>query len=95
MSITLTPQQEQFVQTKLKTGKYRTAEEVLELALRLLEAYEQANQTDTDTDIDALTYAADAQRLQAYRDTGYGIPHNDVAQWLSSIGTDDELPCPS
>jgi len=42
MSITLTKTQEQFIQTKLRTGKYRSAEEVLEIALQLLDEYERA-----------------------------------------------------
>ncbi len=41
--ITLTKSQEQFIQAKLRTGKYRSAEEVLEVALRLLDEYEQAD----------------------------------------------------
>lgn len=45
MSMILTPQQEQFIQSKLQTGKYRNAQEVLELAFKLLDEYEQA---DTD-----------------------------------------------
>jgi putative addiction module CopG family antidote len=36
MSISLTPDQERFIQTKLQAGKYRSAQEVLEIALRLL-----------------------------------------------------------
>ncbi|WP_449419705.1 ribbon-helix-helix domain-containing protein [Phormidium nigroviride] len=36
MSINLTLEQEDFIQTKLQAGKYQTAEEVLETALRLL-----------------------------------------------------------
>ncbi len=43
MSITLTKTQEQFIQTKLRTGKYRSAEEVLEVALRLLDEYDRAD----------------------------------------------------
>ncbi|WP_044210177.1 ribbon-helix-helix domain-containing protein [Coleofasciculus chthonoplastes] len=43
MSITLTKTQEQFIQTKLRTGKYRSAEEVLEIALQLLDEYERAD----------------------------------------------------
>ncbi|MBD2776547.1 ribbon-helix-helix domain-containing protein [Iningainema tapete] len=43
MSITLTPQQEKFIQAKLLSGKYHNAEEVLELAFRLLDEYEQAD----------------------------------------------------
>jgi antitoxin ParD1/3/4 len=42
MSINLTPNQEHFIQTKLQTGKYRSAEEVLELALQLLDEYDHA-----------------------------------------------------
>jgi antitoxin ParD1/3/4 len=42
MSITLTPDQERFVQTKLQAGKYRSVEEILEIALRLLDEYDRA-----------------------------------------------------
>jgi len=42
MSIRLTPDQERFVQTKLQAGKYRSAEEILEITLRLLDEYEHA-----------------------------------------------------
>ncbi|MEO0934195.1 MAG: type II toxin-antitoxin system ParD family antitoxin [Cyanobacteria bacterium J06641_2] len=45
MSMIFTPEQEQFIQNKLQTGKYRNAQEVLELAFKLLDEYEQA---DTD-----------------------------------------------
>ncbi|NER52968.1 MAG: transcriptional regulator [Symploca sp. SIO1A3] len=45
MSITLTKTQEQFIQAKLLTGKYRSAEEVLEIALRLLDEYDCAEHT--------------------------------------------------
>jgi len=37
MSISLTANQERFIQTKLQSGKYRSAEEGLEIALRLLD----------------------------------------------------------
>jgi len=40
MSISLTPDQERFIQTKLQAGKYRSAEEVLEIALRLQDEYD-------------------------------------------------------
>jgi len=43
MSIILTNTQEQFIQAKLQTGKYRSAEEVLEVALRLLDEYDRAD----------------------------------------------------
>ncbi|MGD1931748.1 MAG: type II toxin-antitoxin system ParD family antitoxin [Leptolyngbyaceae cyanobacterium] len=40
MSISLTPDQEHFIQTRLQAGKYRSAEEVLAIARRLLEEYD-------------------------------------------------------
>lgn len=42
MSISLTPDQEQFVERQLQTGKYRSAEEILEIALRLLDEGDRA-----------------------------------------------------
>jgi antitoxin ParD1/3/4 len=42
MSISLTPDQERFIQSKLQSGKYRSIEEVLAVALRLLEEYDRA-----------------------------------------------------
>ena len=43
MSITLTTNQENFIQTKLQAGKYQSAEEVLEIALRLLDEYDRSD----------------------------------------------------
>lgn len=40
MSISLTPEQERFVETKLQGGRYGSVEEILETALRLLDEYE-------------------------------------------------------
>ncbi|WP_242056929.1 MULTISPECIES: type II toxin-antitoxin system ParD family antitoxin [Oscillatoriales] len=37
MSISLTSEQERFIQTKLQAGKYRSAQEILEIALQLLD----------------------------------------------------------
>lgn len=42
MSINLTLEQERFIQSKLEAGKYRSAEEVIEIALRLFEEYDRA-----------------------------------------------------
>jgi antitoxin ParD1/3/4 len=42
MSISLTSDQERFVQTKLQSGKYRSAEEILEIALWLLDEYDRS-----------------------------------------------------
>lgn len=41
MSIILTPDQERLIQIKLQSGKYRSVEEVLEIALRLLDEYDR------------------------------------------------------
>jgi antitoxin ParD1/3/4 len=43
MSISLSPAQERLIQTKLQTGKYNSAEEVLEIALQLLNQYDLAD----------------------------------------------------
>lgn len=43
MNISLTPEQERLIQNKLQAGKYRTAEEVLEIALLLLDKYDRAD----------------------------------------------------
>ncbi len=43
MSISFTPEQERFIQTKLQAGKYHSVEEVLEVALRLLDEYDRAD----------------------------------------------------
>lgn len=42
MTISLTTDQECFIQTKLRAGKYGSAEEVLEIALRLLDEYDRS-----------------------------------------------------
>ncbi|MGV0024645.1 ribbon-helix-helix domain-containing protein [Phormidesmis priestleyi] len=43
MSISLNSDQERLIQAKLQSGKYRSAEEVLEVALRLLDEYDRAD----------------------------------------------------
>jgi antitoxin ParD1/3/4 len=43
MSISLTIEQEHFIQTKLKAGKYQSAEEVLAVALQLLDEYDRSD----------------------------------------------------
>ncbi|WP_017300218.1 ribbon-helix-helix domain-containing protein [Nodosilinea nodulosa] len=42
MSVSLTPDQKRFVEIKLQSGKYRSTEEVLEIALRLLDEYDRS-----------------------------------------------------
>ena len=36
----------------------------------------------------------DMERWQRYQSTSHAIPHAQVAEWLESIGSDRELPCP-
>jgi antitoxin ParD1/3/4 len=43
MSISLSPDQERLIQTKLQTRKYNSAKEVLEIALQLLDQYDLAD----------------------------------------------------
>jgi antitoxin ParD1/3/4 len=43
MSISLNPDQERLVEAKLQSGKYRSVEEVIEIALRLLDEYDRAD----------------------------------------------------
>jgi hypothetical protein len=57
--------------------------------------WQHLQQTGFTFDADEATREADLQRLQNYRETGRSIPLDQVAAWLSSIGTDDELQCPS
>jgi antitoxin ParD1/3/4 len=62
MSIYLTPEQEDFVRTKLELGKYGSAEEVLEAALNLLDAHDSAESTwvaDVREKIDAAITASE------------------------------------
>ena len=42
MNVSLTPELEQFVQTKVESGRYNSASEVVREALRLLEDHDQA-----------------------------------------------------
>ena len=65
MSISLSPAQERPIQTKLQTGKYNSAEAVLEIALRLLDKYDLADaewSEDVGEKIDA-AISASAQTL--------------------------------
>jgi antitoxin ParD1/3/4 len=42
MSIRLTPEQESFVQSKIQAGKYQSTQDVLAIALQLLDEYDRA-----------------------------------------------------
>ncbi len=93
MPIQLTPDQEQFIQTKIQAGQYQTAEEIVATALLLLAEYDLAN--GPTAEIERATRQADQARLDHYRQTGEGVEHAKVAAWLTSIGTDHELPSPT
>jgi len=41
LNVSLTPELEKFVESRVKSGRYQTASEVVREALRLLEAHEQ------------------------------------------------------
>ncbi|MBW4460151.1 MAG: type II toxin-antitoxin system ParD family antitoxin [Nodosilinea sp. WJT8-NPBG4] len=65
MSISLTPDQERFIETKLQSGKYHSTEEVLEIALRLLDEYDRSEsewienvRAKIDAAIEASTHTA-------------------------------------
>jgi len=45
MNVSLTPELEQFVQSRLASGRYQTASEVVREGLRLLEEREEARET--------------------------------------------------
>lgn len=45
MNVSLTPELEQFVSTKVGSGRYTSASEVVREALRLLEEHDQARST--------------------------------------------------
>ena len=45
MNVSLTPELEQFVQSRVASGRYQTASEVIREGLRLLEEREEARET--------------------------------------------------
>jgi antitoxin ParD1/3/4 len=47
MNVSLTPELEQFVQSRVASGRYQTASEVVREVLRLLEEREQSRETVT------------------------------------------------
>jgi len=61
MSIQLTPEQEKLVQRKLQAGNYHSAEELLDIALRLLDEFDRAEAAwveDVRSKIDAAVEAS-------------------------------------
>jgi len=62
MSISLTSEQEHFIQTKLQTGKYQSAEEIITIALQLLDECDRADTAwieDMRSKIDAAVLASE------------------------------------
>jgi hypothetical protein len=83
-----------------------TSDGNLDALKKALEAHVEGNYELSDDDLQKLqeqdlifsnddaTKEEDMRRLQRYKDTGYGISHEQVAAWLASVGTDHEPPCP-
>jgi antitoxin ParD1/3/4 len=44
LNVSLTPELEKFIESRVKSGRYQTASEVVREALRLLEAHEQTRE---------------------------------------------------
>jgi hypothetical protein len=57
--------------------------------------WEHLHQTGFAFDTTEATREEDLKRLQRYRETGHGIPHEQVSEWLSNIGTDIEKSYPN
>lgn len=73
MNVSLTPQLESFVRSKVETGRYTSSSEVVREALRLLEQFEDVRQRK----LDALN--ADLAEAARSLDAGEGTPL-DVAE---------------
>jgi antitoxin ParD1/3/4 len=73
MNISLTPQLEQLVQDRVKSGRYTSASEVVREALRLLESHDRA----LEARLTQLRGEVDAGLAQL--DEGKGLPFDDAA----------------
>ena len=60
MKITLTPRQEKFVRTKVKSGSYRDVSDVIREAVRLLEKLDKTESSD----LEALIAEADNEESE-------------------------------
>ncbi len=74
MTLTLTPEQAQFLQTQLTVGGYSSLEEVLQVALELLANHQQ--QTTDPTWLTEVGQKVDAAEASIAR--GEGIPFDDA-----------------
>jgi antitoxin ParD1/3/4 len=67
MNVSLTPELESFVLTKVKTGRYNSASEVVREALRLLEDHEKARAAQLEK------FRSEVDRRLASLDRGEGV----------------------
>jgi len=72
MNVSLTPQLESFVQTKVTSGRYTSASEVVREALRLLEDHDKARSAQIKE------LRSEVDRRLASLDRGEGIDGNEV-----------------
>ena len=66
-----------------------------DLWAQLIEQLESQAFPISEIPSDDLMLQEDQQRLQNYRETGYAISHDRVAEWLDTIGTENGLPYPT
>jgi antitoxin ParD1/3/4 len=76
MNITLSPQQERFIQELLANGKFQSAEAVISQALKLLEAQQQ----EYDAWVEDVRNKVDEATVELAR--GEGIPLDTVMSQL-------------
>jgi antitoxin ParD1/3/4 len=72
MNVSLTPELEHFVQTKVTTGRYTSASEVVREALRLLEDHDKARSAQLDE------FRSETDRRLASLNRGEGIDGEKV-----------------
>jgi antitoxin ParD1/3/4 len=72
MNVSLTPELENFVQTKVKSGRYNSASEVVREALRLLENREQSRGAELEE------FRAEVDRRLASLNRGEGVDGEKV-----------------
>ena len=76
MNIALTPEQQNLIQAKLATGKYQSSQQIIEIALRLFDEYEQAESQWSQTV---------KVKIQAAIDTSEHTPSVDGEIFVNSI----------
>nr|RNJ67959.1 MAG: hypothetical protein EDM05_17820 [Leptolyngbya sp. IPPAS B-1204] len=87
MQISLSSELATIVEQQIASGAYNSPEEVITAALLQL--------TDgVDPDQEEQIEAENRRRWQKFKQMGRVIPHQVVAEWVYSLGTDNPLPCP-